>query len=133
VDGALAELGTQAIVHRLLQARLGARLVAADADVVLLDVDNAPFHEGIHQHVLLFRGDETFRLRRVHGKNPRIEIAHVLHQRQLEVKSGAFLDRDDLAQLENDRILALVHGEHEQACHDQRPNQTDHNGTDMLH
>ena len=82
VNGALAELLAQRRVDRLIQALDRKRLVAADADVVLLHVDDAPLHEGVHQHVLLLGGDEALGVRGVEGEDPRVEVADVLDQRQ---------------------------------------------------
>ncbi len=39
-----------------------------------------------------------------------VEIAHVLHERHLEVQAGVLVDVDDLAQLELDRVLRLADG-----------------------
>jgi len=46
VDGALAELFAHAGVNRLHQSGIGPHLIAADADVKLLYIHDAPFDEG---------------------------------------------------------------------------------------
>ena len=106
--------------------RMAARdLVAAHRDVILLRIDDAPLDEGIHQHVLLFRGDETFRIGRIQRQDAGIEIAHVLHQRQLEIEARLGLDRHHFAQLEHQGILALIDGKQAATQHDQQHDQTD--------
>ena len=108
---ALAELLAQAGVDRLRQAGLGARLVAADRDVVELRIDDPPLDEGIDEDVLLFRGDETLGFGAVEGQDALLEVAHVLDQRHLEVEPRLGDDVADFTELEDDRRLALIDGE----------------------
>ena len=87
MDGALAEFLAHAGIDRLHQTRYSAHFIAADADVILLYIDDAPFDEGIHHHVFLFRRDETLRLPGIQRQDARIKEAHVLHQRHLEIQT----------------------------------------------
>ena len=123
MDGALAEFLAQAAIDRLRQAHACQAFVALHADVVLLDVDDAPLHERIHQHRLVLGSHELLRLLRIEREDARVEVTHVVDQRDLEKQPGAGLDRNDLAEPEHDGVLALVHGEQAQAGHHQRDDQ----------
>jgi len=86
----------------------GAELVALHADVVLLDVDDAPLDEGVDQQRFFLRGDEAQRLGVVEGQDAHVEQPHVLQQRPLEVQARLLDHVLHLAELEHDGILALV-------------------------
>ena len=70
VHRALAEFLAQRRVDGLRNARLRLHLVA-DAHVVLARVVDPPFHERIHQQVLLLRGDIALGVRRIQRENAR--------------------------------------------------------------
>jgi len=61
MDSALAEFLAHTGIHRLHQARSGPYLIAADTDVILLYVDDAPLDERINLTFFLFRSEETLR------------------------------------------------------------------------
>ena len=125
VDSALAEFFAHAGIDRLQQTRPGAYLVSAHADVILLHIHDAPLDERIHQHILLFRSNEALRIHGIQRENARIKIAHVLHQRHLEIQAGIGFDADHFAQLKHNRILALIHHKHAHAQQNQRGNRAD--------
>jgi hypothetical protein len=124
VHGACAELVAQHPGDGLLDARLRAELVALHADVVLPRIQDAPLHERVDQERPVALREEAQRLGVVEGEDAHVEEAHVLQQRPLEVQARAVHDFLHLAELEHDRVLALVDGE-ERARGEQR-----HHGED---
>src|SRR5258706_857415 len=108
VHCALGELRAQRVVHGLRDARLGRERIAAHRHVVLANVDDAPLHERVDEDVPVLGGKEAFGIACFEGLDARVEEAHVLQHRHEEIQARIGLHRDDLAQLELDRGLALV-------------------------
>ena len=90
------ELVAQRARDGLAQAPRRLGLVALHRDEVLPDVDDAPADERIHQHRAVALREEAQRLGVVEGLDAHIEVAHVLHQRQLEIQARLGLDRNNL-------------------------------------
>src|SRR5262249_18957980 len=63
-------------------------------------------------------GDEALGIRRIQRQDPLVEVADVLDQGPLEVQPRILDQLLDLAQLEDDRALPLVHRERDQAEYD---------------
>ena len=121
---ARAELLAHRARHRLADARGGAELVALHRDVVLAHVDDAPLDERVDQHRAVALGEEAQRIGVVVGEDAHVEVAHVLQQRPLEVQPRAVDHFLHLAELEHDRVLALIDGEH-RARGDEREHRDD--------
>ncbi len=103
-------LTPQTGIDGLLKTSTGSRLITAHGNVVELRIDNSPLHKKIDEHVLLFGSDETLRLGSIERQDTVVEIAHILNERNLEMQAG-FADLPlDLAELENQRVLTLIHG-----------------------
>ena len=71
----------------------------------------------VDQHVLLFRGDEAFRVRGVDGEDALVKAAHVLHERHHDVQTGRVDGFLDFAKLHDQRVLALIHREKRRRSH----------------
>src|ERR1700674_175744 len=133
MHGAFAELGAQVIVDRLREPRLGAHLIASHADVILLDVDDAPLDEGVDQYVLLLRSDEALRLTGIQGPDANVEIAYVLYQRNFEVQPRLLNHSNHFAELEHDSVLVLRDRKQRQRHHYQYPNRKHEKGAETSH
>ena len=107
--GVLVHLLGQVGANGLRQTAPRGFLVAADRNVVLLDIENTPENEEIDEQRLLFRRRDPVRLRVVEHLVDFVVVLDVLHERHLEIQSRVRLGLDHFTQLKLDRILALVH------------------------
>src|SRR5690606_26410088 len=67
----------------------------------------------------------------IKGKNPGVEVAHVVDDRQLEVQTRTGFDVDDLAEAEDDGVLALIDHEQRQAGEHRQGDQDDQGGAQL--
>jgi hypothetical protein len=107
-------------VHGLRHAGLGDGLVAPHRDVVLAYVVDAPLDEGIDQNGFLLGRQKALRIDGLQRQDAAIEEADVLDQRPLEIEAGFPDDFLDFAQLEEERVLALIDGIQAHAGNDQQ-------------
>ena len=108
VDGAFAEFAAHGVFHDLVNPKICRSRVTAHGGVEQRHVGNFPFHKGIHDHVFLFHGQETFGLC-VQHQNPGIEKFDVLIDRDLKMQPGLVIGPDNPTELKHDGFFCLVH------------------------
>jgi hypothetical protein len=120
VHRALVEFLGHVRAHGLRQAAARGFLVALHRHVEAAHVVDAPQHDELDQQRLFLGGRDAVRLRNVERQVAAVEVLDVLHHRELEVQAGVGDHFDHLAQLELDRGLRLVDGEHRLRRHEDR-------------
>src|SRR5581483_8038427 len=116
--GTLAEFVAHTGVDELLDARARLRLQAVDRQEILAHVEHAPLHERADQEVFLFLGRDRL-CADVERQYARVEVARVVHERDLAVQPRRLVRAQYLPETHDDDPLALVDAvEREQHRHD---------------
>ncbi len=87
LDSAHGHLVTQAVVDTLGQQARGAGFLAIGGGVELGSIRHAELGVGIHNQGFLLLGEEALRLG-VYGQYAAVELAHIVHKRNLHVQAG---------------------------------------------
>ena len=127
VQGALAELVTQAGFQTARQALVSNLLHAGGGGVEALGIFHAPLGEGINHYSFLFQRQKTLS-RRIQRHQAGVELAHLVNVRNLHVQAGLDIRLNHTAEAQQNRAFGLrddveaVPGHH---CHDYADNKGD--------
>ena len=108
VQSALTELVTQAALQTTRQTLVGDLLHAGRGRVEALGILDAPLGVGVDHHRLLLQGQEPLG-RSVEGHQAGVELAHLVHIRNLHVQTRLDIRLDHLTEAQQYRTFGLRH------------------------
>ncbi|MCY1434025.1 hypothetical protein D9M71_500690 [compost metagenome] len=108
MQGTFTELVTQAAFQTTRKTLVGDLLHAGCGGVETFGILDPPLGVGVDHHRFLLQGQEPLG-RRIEGHQPRVELAHLVHVRNLHVHARLNICLDYLTEAQQYRTLGLGH------------------------